>query len=57
MGQRLEQEWPVFAREEGPLLPYALTTQLHRLTAGDTVLLYCDRGGLDSMVWAAPLGN
>jgi len=45
----------VIAREEGPVLPYALTAQLHRLTAGDTVLVYCDRGGLDSMVWAAPL--
>jgi len=45
----------VIASEAGPPLPYALAAQLHRPAAGDTVLVYCDRGGLDSMVWAEPL--
>jgi tRNA 2-selenouridine synthase len=36
-------------------LPKALAPHASRLIPGDTVLVYCDRGGLDSMVWAAPL--
>jgi tRNA 2-selenouridine synthase len=36
-------------------MPHALAPHASRLIAGDTVLVYCDRGGLDSMVWAAPL--
>jgi tRNA 2-selenouridine synthase len=38
-----------------PSVPHALAPHASRLIAGDTVLVYCDRGGLDSMVWAAPL--
>lgn len=41
--------------ETGIAIPYALAAHTHRLSAGDTVLVYCDRGGLDSMVWAEPL--
>jgi rhodanese-related sulfurtransferase len=40
---------------EPPPMPHALAPHASRLVAGDTVLVYCDRGGLDSMVWAAPL--
>jgi tRNA 2-selenouridine synthase len=43
------------ARDAGPKLPYALAGHVGRLAAGDTVLVYCDRGGLDSLVWAEPL--
>lgn len=38
-----------------PEIPYALAAHAQRLSAGDTVLVYCDRGGLDSMVWAEAL--
>ena len=40
---------------EPPSMPHVLLPHASRLIAGDTVLVYCDRGGLDSMVWAAPL--
>lgn len=36
-------------------VPYALAAHLGSLSAGATVLVYCDRGGLDSLVWADPL--
>ena len=42
-------------RELEPSIPYSLYAHLHRLTAGDMLLVYCDRGGLDSLVWAQPL--
>ena len=41
--------------ETGLSMPPALAAHTQRLSAGETVLVYCDRGGLDSMVWAAPL--
>jgi len=41
--------------EPGPLIPDALAAHTQGLPAGETILVYCDRGGLDSMVWAAPL--
>jgi tRNA 2-selenouridine synthase len=43
------------ARDAEPALPYALTAHLQGLSAGASVLVYCDRGGLDSLVWADPL--
>lgn len=45
----------VEAREPSPRWSSALGEHLHRLAPGDTVLVYCDRGGLDSLVWATPL--
>jgi tRNA 2-selenouridine synthase len=41
--------------EPGPAIPYALADHLRRLAPDDLVLVYCDRGGLDSEVWAQPL--
>lgn len=38
-----------------PSMPYPLAVQVERLSPGDTVLVYCDRGGMDSLVWAGPL--
>lgn len=38
-----------------PSVPYALAGHLSCLHAGASVLIYCDRGGLDSLVWADPL--
>lgn len=38
-----------------PSIPYALAGHLGGLSAGASVLVYCDRGGLDSLVWADPL--
>lgn len=43
------------AGEAAPSMPYPLAVQVERLSPGDTVLVYCDRGGLDSLVWAGPL--
>lgn len=43
------------AGEAAPSMPYPLAAQVERLLPGDAVLVYCDRGGLDSMVWAGPL--
>ena len=41
--------------EPGLSIPDALAVHTQGLPAGDTILVYCDRGGLDSVVWAAPL--
>lgn len=38
-----------------PSVPYALAGHLSGLPSGASVLVYCDRGGLDSLVWADPL--
>lgn len=38
-----------------PSMPYALAAHARRLSSGDSVLIYCDRGGLDSLIWAEPL--
>jgi tRNA 2-selenouridine synthase len=43
------------ARDAEPSVPYALAAHLVGLSAGASVLVYCDRGGLDSLVWADPL--
>lgn len=43
------------ARDAEPSVPYALATHMSGLSAGASVLVYCDRGGLDSLVWADPL--
>ena len=43
------------ARDTEPSVPYALAAHLGGLSAGASVLVYCDRGGLDSLVWADPL--
>ncbi|RZA15170.1 MAG: hypothetical protein EOP02_25215, partial [Proteobacteria bacterium] len=42
-------------RDVGPAMPYTLASHARRLRPGAEVLIYCDRGGLDSMLWAAPL--
>ncbi|MCV2354010.1 hypothetical protein LNV09_07500 [Paucibacter sp. B2R-40] len=36
-------------------LPNELSALLARLASADTLLIYCDRGGLDSQVWAERL--
>jgi tRNA 2-selenouridine synthase len=41
--------------EPGPAMPFALADRVKRLAPDDLVLVYCDRGGLDSEVWARPL--
>lgn len=43
------------ARDAEMSVPYALAAHLGGLSAGASVLVYCDRGGLDSLVWADPL--
>lgn len=43
------------ASDAEPSVPYALAAHLGGLSAGASVLVYCDRGGLDSLVWAEPL--
>jgi tRNA 2-selenouridine synthase len=43
------------AQDAGPSVPYLLAALLSGLGAGASVLVYCDRGGLDSLVWADPL--
>lgn len=42
-------------RDVGPAMPYTLASHARRLRPGAEVLIYCDRGGLDSILWAAPL--
>lgn len=42
-------------RDVGPAMPYTLASHARRLRSGAEVLIYCDRGGLDSILWAAPL--
>lgn len=46
---------PLVAHDAGPSVPYLLAALLSGLSAGASVLVYCDRGGLDSLVWADPL--
>jgi tRNA 2-selenouridine synthase len=41
--------------EPGPTMPYALADRVKQLAPDELVLVYCDRGGLDSQVWARPL--
>jgi tRNA 2-selenouridine synthase len=41
--------------EAAPSLPYGLAARVQHLSPGASVLVYCDRGGLDSLQWAAPL--
>jgi tRNA 2-selenouridine synthase len=41
--------------EPMPTMPYALADRVKQLPPDDLVLVYCDRGGLDSEVWARPL--
>jgi tRNA 2-selenouridine synthase len=43
------------ASDVEPSIPYALAGHLSGLSAGASVLVYCDRGGLDSLVWVDPL--
>lgn len=43
------------AQDAEPSVPYLLAALLTGLGAGASVLVYCDRGGLDSLVWADPL--
>jgi len=43
------------ASDVEPPVPYALAGHLCDLRARASVLVYCDRGGLDSLVWAEPL--
>ncbi len=51
-----EQASSAWAVREAPIgLPYALLAHVQQLATGDPVLVYCDRGGLDSLVWAEPL--
>lgn len=40
------------ASDVEPSVPYALAGHLSGLSAGASVLVYCDRGGLNSLVWA-----
>ncbi|WP_457393697.1 rhodanese-like domain-containing protein [Roseateles sp. P5_E1] len=42
-------------REAGPVLPYLLSGSIGHLQKGAELLVYCDRGGLDSLIWAEPL--
>ncbi|MBW8848012.1 MAG: hypothetical protein JF607_23865 [Burkholderiales bacterium] len=42
-------------RDSEPGVPYVLAAHVRRLEAGGAVLVYCDRGGLDSQVWSEPL--
>jgi len=46
---------PSGTTDSGPALPAALAVHVQLLEPGDRVLVYCDRGGLDSLVWATPL--
>lgn len=45
----------VGVQDTEPTVPYVLATHASRLVAGAAVLVYCDRGGLDSLIWAEPL--
>lgn len=45
----------LLAAEATPALPYGLTAVLDQLPADATVLVYDDRGGLDSQFWAERL--
>jgi tRNA 2-selenouridine synthase len=39
----------------GSSLPQTLATHVAGLAPGDTILVYCDQGGLDAHAWAQPL--
>ena len=43
------------AEEKLKTVPAALQEHVARLSAGDTILVYCDRGGLDAQAYAEPL--
>lgn len=43
------------AADASTVLPAPLTVEVQLLGPLDRVLVYCDRGGLDSLVWATPL--
>ena len=51
----MERGIAALAGEAAPSMPYPLAVQVQRLSPGDAVLVYCDRGGLDSLAWAGPL--
>lgn len=46
---------PPVAAEPSLAMPYELAEHVKPLAPDDLVLVYCDRGGLDSEVWARPL--
>lgn len=51
----MEGAFAAAAGDAAPAMPYPLAVQVERLSPGDAVLVYCDRGGLDSLAWAGPL--
>lgn len=51
----MEDRPATLAGETAPTLTHALAVQVQRLSAGDAILVYCDRGGLDSLVWVGQL--
>lgn len=51
----MERGIVALAGEAAPPMPYPLAVQVERLSPGDAVLVYCDRGGLHSLVWVGPL--
>ena len=53
----MERGIAAVAGDAEPSMPYPLAVQVERLSPGDAVLVYCDRGGLDSLVWAGPQGR
>ncbi|MFO1219605.1 MAG: rhodanese-like domain-containing protein [Burkholderiaceae bacterium] len=46
---------PMSVAERGLAMPYELADRIKPLSRDDLVLVYCDRGGLDSEAWASPL--
>jgi tRNA 2-selenouridine synthase len=46
---------PPGVAEPGLAMPYELADRVKPLAPDDLVLVYCDRGGLDSEIWARPL--
>ncbi|RYE81231.1 MAG: hypothetical protein EOO80_01675 [Oxalobacteraceae bacterium] len=55
--RQVHQDISVFGvvRESALGIPYKLAAAMRPLAAGARVLVYCDRGGLDSLVWADSL--
>jgi len=51
----MERGIAAVAGDAEPSMPYPLAVQVERLSPGDAILVYCDRSGLDSLVWAGPL--
>jgi tRNA 2-selenouridine synthase len=45
----------VCPRDAGKSVPAALQEHVARLSAGDAILVYCDRGGVDAQAYAQPL--